>query len=80
MTAITATAARTAIYQLIGRVSSSHEPVQITSKHGNAVMLAEGDWHAIQETLCLLSVPGMRESIVEGIRTPVAKCSQRLRW
>ena len=80
MTAITATAARADIYDLIGRVSSSHEPVQITSKHGTAVMLAESDWRAIQETLYLVSIPGMRESIVAGLRTPVRKCSRKLRW
>jgi toxin YoeB len=66
MTTVNVTEARASLYKLIDDTSESHEPVVITGKRGNAVLLAEGDWNAITETLHLLSVPGMRESILEG--------------
>ena len=68
MTTVNVTEARANLYKLIDDASASHEPVVITGKRGNAVLLAEGDWNAINETLYLLSVPGMRESIVEGMQ------------
>jgi prevent-host-death family protein len=80
MTTITATEARKLLYKLLDDVSDSHEPVQITGKRGNAVLVAEEDWRAVQETLHLLSVPGMRESIVDGMKTPVGECAQGLDW
>ena len=60
--------------------SVSHEPVVITGKRGNAVLLAESDWNAINETLYLLSVPGMRESILEGMRENIEDTSTELEW
>jgi len=66
MTVIKASEARVRLYRLIDEVASSHEPVFITGKRGNAVLVSEEDWRSVQETLYLLSVPGMRESIVEG--------------
>ncbi|HKH48842.1 MAG TPA: type II toxin-antitoxin system Phd/YefM family antitoxin [Thermoanaerobaculia bacterium] len=80
MTTITATEARKLLYKLLDDVADSHEPIQITGKRGNAVLLAEEDWRAVQETLYLLSVPGMRESIVEGMKTPVEECAEDLDW
>jgi prevent-host-death family protein len=80
MTTITATEARKSLYKLIDEVSESHEPVQITGKRGNAVLIAEDDWRAVQETLYLHSVPGMKESIVEGMNTPVDECDEDLDW
>jgi antitoxin YefM len=80
MTTITATEARRLLYKLLDEVAVSHEPVQITGKRGNAIILAEEDWRAVQETLHLLSVPGMRESIIDGMKTPVDECEQRLDW
>lgn len=65
---------------LIDAVSQSHQPVVITGKSGNAVLLSESDWSAIQETLYLLSVPGMRESIKEGLATPIDECDRELVW
>jgi antitoxin YefM len=65
---------------LIDSVSQSHEPILITGKGGNAVLLSESDWSAIQETLYLLSVPGMRESIKEGLATPIDECDRELVW
>jgi prevent-host-death family protein len=80
MTTITATEARKSLYKLLDEVSESHEPVQITGKRGNAVLIAEDDWRAVQETLYLHSVPGMKESIVEGMNTPVDECDEELDW
>ena len=80
MTTITATEARKLLYKLLDEVADSHEPIQITGKRGNAVLLAEDDWRAVQETLYLLSVPGMRESIIEGMKTPVEECDEELDW
>ncbi len=80
MTTITATKARSALYQLLDDVAVSHEPVLITGKRGNAVLSAEEDWRAINETLYLLSIPGMRESIIEGLNTPLAECDDEVEW
>jgi len=79
MKTLTATQARKEIYQLVQSVESSHEPVAITSKEAVVVMIAKSDWNAIQETLHLVSIPGMKESIVEGLNTPVSKC-KKLEW
>ena len=80
MTTVNATQARADLYKLLEQVASSHEPVQIKGKKGSAVLVSEDDWRAIQETLHLLSVPGMRESIIEGMKTPVDECSEKLDW
>lgn len=80
MPTLTATEARSKLYQLIDEASSTHEPVLITGKRGNAVLLAEEDWNAVKETLHLLSIPGMRESIRKGLKTPVSKCADRPDW
>ena len=80
MTSITATEARKTLYKLVEDVSGSHEPVQITGKRGNAVLVGEDDWRAVQETMHLLSVPGMRESIVEGMAEACDECSRELDW
>jgi len=77
---IKATEARTKLYRLLDQVAESHEPVLITGKRSNAVLVSEDDWRALQETLHLLSVPGMRESILEGLKTPVDECSDLLEW
>jgi len=80
MTIITATEARRLLYKLLEEVSESHEPVQITGRRGNAVLVAEDDWRAVQETLHLLSMPGMRESIREGMATPLAELDDKPGW
>lgn len=80
MTSLTATEARRRLYRLLADVAESHQPVQIAGKRHSAVLVSEEDWRAIQETLHLLSVPGMRESIVKGIKTPVEKCDEELDW
>jgi prevent-host-death family protein len=80
MTTITASEARASLYRLIDDTASSHQPILITGKRANAVLLSEEDWSSIQETLFLLSVPGMREAIVEGLQTPVDECAKELDW
>jgi len=78
MKTITATSARSDLYRVIDTALSDHEPVQITGKRGNAVLVSESDWRAIQETLYLVSIPGMRDSIVEGMGEPVDACSREI--
>ncbi len=80
MSALSATDARARLSRLIDEAAETHEPILITGKRSNAVLLSEEDWRSIQETLFLLSVPGMRESIVEGMKTPVGKCSEKPGW
>ncbi|WP_419811050.1 type II toxin-antitoxin system Phd/YefM family antitoxin [Bacterioplanoides sp.] len=80
MTTLNATEARSKLYALMDETSSSHKPIVITGKRGNAVLLAEEDWNAINETLHLLSIPDMRESIREGMETSLDDCSQELDW
>jgi len=80
MSTVNATEARAKLYRLIDEAAESHEPVFITGKRANAVLLSEDDWRSIQETLHLLSIPGMRETIVEGMNTPVEECSEDLAW
>lgn len=78
MKTISATSARSDLYNLIDCTLADHEPVQITGKRGNAVLLGEDDWRSIQETLHLLNIPGMRESIVAGLEEAVDDCSDTI--
>jgi len=80
MPTFTTTEARSKLYKLIDDTASSHEPIFITGKRNNAVLISEQDWKSIQETLYLLTVPGMRESIQEGMNTPLEECSDNLEW
>jgi len=80
MISVPVTQARSKLYQLVDQAAESHEPIQITGKRANAVLLAEEDWRGIQETLYLLSVPGMRESIREGLSTPLSETSTDPGW
>lgn len=80
MTTLNVTEARANLYKLIDDTSASHEPVVITGKRGNAVLLAEDDWNAINETLHLLSVPRMRESILEGMQESIDSAATELNW
>ena len=80
MTSITATEARKQLYGLLDGVADSHEPVQIAGKRNSAVLISEEDWRAGQETLHLTGVPGMRDSILKGLKTPVDKCAKELDW
>lgn len=80
MTTLSATEARKCLYSLVDDVAESHDPVQIVGKRHSAVLIAEDDWRAIQETLYLTSVPGMRESIQDGIKSPIEECDEELEW
>ena len=78
VTSITASKARAGLYRLIDEAASAHEPILITGKRHNAILVGEDDWQAIQETLYLLSVPGMRETIREGLAAPLAELTEEL--
>lgn len=80
MSTLTATEARKRLYSLVDQVKESHEPVQIVGKRSSAFLVSEEDWRAIQETLYLTSIPGMRESIREGLRTPIEECDEDVDW
>ncbi len=80
MKSIKVTEARRQLYRLLAEVTLSSDPVQITSKRGNAVLLSEDDWLALQETAHLLSIPGMRESIRAGLATRLEDCAEELDW
>lgn len=77
---ITATQARKRLYRLLDEVTVSSEPVHISGRRAGAVLVSEADWRAIEETLYLLSIPGMRESIREGLETPLEECVEELEW
>ncbi|NOQ49467.1 MAG: type II toxin-antitoxin system prevent-host-death family antitoxin [Nitrosomonadaceae bacterium] len=80
MPVLKATDARSNLYKLIDETAESHQPIVITGKRNNAVLISESDWNAINETLYLLSVPGMRESIKEGLEEEVTDCSKEIDW
>ena len=80
MSAINITNARKNLYKLIEEVQAAHEPITITGKKGSAVLISEDDWKSIEETLFLTSIPGMRESIQEGLLEPLSKSSTKLKW
>jgi prevent-host-death family protein len=80
MPTLTATQARSKLYRLIDDTAASHQPVTITGKRGNAVLISEEDWIAIQETLYLMSVPGMRKSIKEGLAASLRECEEDIEW
>jgi antitoxin YefM len=80
MSSINITTARKNLYKIVEGLSDSHEPVHITGRKKSAVLIAEDDWRSIEETLYLLAIPGMRESIVKGMKEPLEKSSARLEW
>lgn len=80
MTSIPITQARSKLYQLLDEAAASHEPIQITGKRCNAVLVSEDDWRSIQETLYLVSIPGMRDSIRKGMAEPLSKAAKKPGW
>ncbi len=80
MTVLTATAARANLYRLIDQAAASHQPIMIAGKNSSAVLISAEDWSAIQETMHLLSIPGMRESIRQGMAEPLANSVKALKW
>jgi antitoxin YefM len=79
-TPVTASEARANLYRLIDEANESHRPVLISGKRSSAVLVSAEDWDAIQETLYLLSVPGMRESIKKGMAEPLEKSAREVKW
>lgn len=80
MISVPVTQARSRLYQLLDEAADSHEPIQITGKRSNAVLVSEEDWRSIQETLHLVSIPGMRDSIREGLAEPLDQSSTDPGW
>lgn len=80
MTILNATEARSKLYSLIDEAATTHQPIVITGKRANAILISEEDWNSISETLHLLSIPGMREAIKEGMNEPIEECSKELDW
>jgi len=80
MNILKATEARTKLYTLIDEAAETHQPIVITGKRNNAVLISEEDWNAINETLYLLSIPGMRVSIKEGMESDLSECAKDLDW
>jgi antitoxin YefM len=80
MTSMTATEARKRLYSLVDNVAISHQPIQIAGKRNSAVLTSEEDWRAIQESIYLGNIPGMRASIRKGLKTPVDQCVEKLKW
>ena len=80
MTTLNATEARSKLYKLIDEALNTHKPITITGKRGNAVLLSEEDWRSIEETLFLLSVPGMRESIRDGMDEKIENLDTSVDW
>jgi antitoxin YefM len=80
MTTLSASEARKRLYNLVDEVKETHRPVQIVGKRNSAVLVSEEDWKAIEETLYLTAIPGMRESIKKGLKTPVKKCEEKPGW
>ncbi len=80
MKTINVTNARKELYKLIDQVQDAHEPIYITGKSNSAVLLSVEDWRAIEETMFLTSIPGMRESIIEGMNEDPNECNTELDW
>ena len=80
MTTLTASEARAGLYRLIDQAAETHKPVLISGKRANAVLISEEDWSAIQETLYLLAIPNMRESIKDVMSEPLSKSKKALNW
>jgi len=80
MITLTASEARAGLYRLIDQAAESHIPIVISGKRANAVLISEEDWSAIQETLYLMAIPGMRESIKDAMTEPLAKSKSVLKW
>ncbi len=80
MTTLSASEARKRLYNLVDEVKDTHKPVQIVGKRNSAILVSEEDWRAIEETLYLTAIPGMRESIKKGLKTPIEKCEEEIGW
>ena len=77
---MTVSQARINIYKIMDETAETHQPIMITGKRNNVVMLSEEDWNAIEETLYLNSIPGMASSIKEAMDTPNSEFSEDVEW
>tara|TARA_B100000989_G_C19525704_1_gene466756 strand:- start:2540 stop:2782 length:243 start_codon:yes stop_codon:yes gene_type:complete len=80
MKAISTTKARENLFQLVKEVAINHEPIQVHGKQGAVVMVAQEDWESIEETLFIDSIPGLGDSIIEGLQTPESDCFDKIEW
>jgi prevent-host-death family protein len=80
MKSITAVEAKNNFEQLLNETKTLHQAIQIVGSQTNAVLISEEEWEGIQETLYLLSIPGMGESIQEGLQTPIEECFEEVEW
>jgi prevent-host-death family protein len=80
MSTLTVSEARANLYRLIDEAAETHVPIRIAGKRNSAILVSEEDWASVQETMYLLSVPGMRESIKDGMASPVEECETELDW
>ena len=80
MSTFIATESQLRLYALMDEAAETHQPITITGKRENVEHLSKEDWNAINETLYLLSAPGMRESIREGMEAALDECNQDLEW
>lgn len=80
MKTLSITEARKNIYKLVDQANETHEPIQISGKRNNAVLVSEDDWRSIQETLHLSSNPDLRKSIIDGLNTPLSETTDELEW
>jgi prevent-host-death family protein len=80
MNAIDVKDAKKQLGRILEGVTKSHEPIYIVGKNTSAVMISQEDWSAIEETLYLMSIPDMRQSIIKGLKTPIEKCAKKLDW
>ncbi len=80
MTTLSTTEASSRLDEVLDNLAESHEVVQIAGQRHSGVLVSEDDWRAIEETLHLTGIRGMKDSIVEGLRTPVEQCAKELDW
>lgn len=80
MTTFTAIEARSKLYKLIEQTANSLEPILIKGKSSNVILISEENWKAVNETLYVVSIPGMRESIIEGMQFDLDDCDKELDW
>lgn len=80
MKTITTTEARKNMARLTKEVATSHEPFQLSTKYGGIILIAQEDWEALQETLYIDSIPGLSDSIIKGMNTPISECKDSLTW
>ena len=78
MSVINATTARNNFFRVMDEAIDTREPICVTGKKGNVVIVSEEDWRSIQATLYLVSIPGMKEKLLAGMATPVSECETEL--